>query len=112
MPKIHPLLPVFLSPEQVEAMLVSEEAFATYLASLSSTQVKSLIESVTAHKMDPAMKKAMLAILRLTLQEALRNEEEIRKLLEPQLENLAECMELAHLIGELQKLQASHSTHG
>ena len=97
-----------LTPQQIEAMLVSQETLATYLASLNPEQISHTMDTLTKNEtMDPMVKKALLALFRLALQESRNNEAEIRKILEPKIRDLALCLGLNRQINELEQLNAS-----
>lgn len=85
--------------------LASPEAFATYLATLSPEQVREYKALLSDMSMDENVKKAFVALLDLTEQEAIRNADAYERIVQPEVENLAMCLELSELITEIETLE-------
>ena len=96
-----------LSEKEVLAILSTPDTFATYLATLSPPQVREYKKLLLSIPMDENVRKALSALLDLAELESAHNEEEYRRKLLPEAENLALCVKLFEQIKTLEFISAS-----
>ncbi len=96
-----------LSEQEVLAIVSTPDTFATYLATLSPSQVREYKKLLLNIAMDGSVKKALSGLLDLAEQESVQNEEEYRRKLLPEAENLALCLKLFEQIKTLESISAS-----